>query len=49
MLYKVVVMVAMSSLAALALRLLAEREDEANLEREVAGELDVLREHLFRR
>jgi hypothetical protein len=42
-------MIALSSLAALGLRLLRERQDEANLEREVAGELDVLREHLFRR
>jgi hypothetical protein len=40
---------AVSSLAVLALRLFGGAEDAASLEREAAGELDALREHLFRR
>ncbi len=49
MLYKVAVMLAVTSLAALALRLVSEPRDEAALEAEVAGQLDALREHLFGR
>jgi hypothetical protein len=46
---KIVVSLAISSLAALALYYLIERDDEARLEREAAGQLDALREHLFKR
>jgi len=49
MLYKVAVMLAVTSLAALALHLVSEPRDEAALEAEVAGQLDALREHLFGR
>ena len=49
MLSKIVFVLAVSSLAVLALRLFNEREDEASLEKEVAGDLDALREHLFKR
>lgn len=46
---KLVIVLALTSLAALALELLSEPEDGAVLEQEVAGQLDALREHLFRR
>ncbi|MGH7949376.1 MAG: hypothetical protein ACREQF_09145 [Candidatus Binataceae bacterium] len=48
MLYKVAVALALTSLAALAMRWLSEPRDEAALEAEVAWQLDSLREHLFR-
>jgi hypothetical protein len=46
---KLILVLAVSSLAALALRYLSDADDEASLEREIAGQLDGLREHLFRR
>ncbi len=46
---RLVFMLAVGSLAALAIRYLSDAEDMASLERQVAGELDELREHLFRR
>ncbi len=47
---KIVVTLAVSSLAALALfYLIVDNNDEARLEREAAGQLDALREHLFKR
>lgn len=49
MLSRIVFVLAVSSLAVLALRFLSASEDEASLEREVAGQLDGLREHLFKR
>ncbi len=49
MLSKMMLVLAIGSLAALALRYLSEADDEAGLAREVAGQLDELREHLFRR
>jgi len=49
MLYKVAVVLAVTSLTALALRFLSGPQDEAALEAEVAGQLDALREHLFGR
>ena len=49
MLSKVIVTVAFASLFALAYRMLASEPDVVLLEEEVAGELQRLREHLFRR
>ncbi len=49
MLSKIVVVLAFASLAVLAMRYLGESADEALLAREVEGQLDALREHLFRR
>jgi hypothetical protein len=49
MLSKVIFVIAVTSLAAVALRYFIAEDDEANLEREVSGQLDALREHLFRR
>ncbi|HEY6394182.1 MAG TPA: hypothetical protein VIX12_02120 [Candidatus Binataceae bacterium] len=49
MLTKIVVVLALTSLAAVALRYVSEAEDAASLEREVARQLEALREHLFRR
>jgi hypothetical protein len=46
---KLVIILALASLAAVALELLGESENGAVLEQEVAGQLDALREHLFRR
>lgn len=46
---KLILVLAVTSLAALAIRYLSDAEDIASLERQVAGELDDLREHLFRR
>ncbi|HEY6418045.1 MAG TPA: hypothetical protein VIX59_03495 [Candidatus Binataceae bacterium] len=46
---KIVIVLAMTSLAALAMRYFSESDDESVLQREVAGQLDALREHLFRR
>lgn len=49
MLSRLVVALAITSLATLALYYLVERNDEARLEREAVGQLDALREHLFGR
>lgn len=49
MLTKIAIVLALASMTAIAMRLLAESQDEANLAREVEGQLDALREHLFRR
>ncbi|HTR63519.1 MAG TPA: hypothetical protein VMH37_17550, partial [Candidatus Binataceae bacterium] len=49
MLSKLVIVLALASLAAVTLELLGESENGAVLEQEVAGQLDALREHLFRR
>jgi hypothetical protein len=49
MISRIALVLAVSSLAALAVRLLMAEEDEAILERKAAGELDALREHLFKR
>jgi hypothetical protein len=49
MLYKLAFVLAVTSLAALALRMFNGPEVEATLEQEVAGQLDALREHLFKR
>jgi hypothetical protein len=49
MLSRFVLVLAVSSLAVFALRYLGAAEDEASLERKVAGQLDALREHLFKR
>lgn len=49
MLSRIMFVFAVGSLAFLALRLFGDGEDVASLEREVAGELDALREHLFKR
>ena len=46
---KLIVVLAVTSLAALAVRYLSDAEDLAGLERQAAGELDELREHLFQR
>ena len=46
---KLILVLAVSSVAALAIRYLSDAEDLASLERQAAGELDELREHLFRR
>ncbi len=49
MLTKIAIVLAFASLAALAMRVFGESRNEANLAREVEGQLDALREHLFRR
>jgi hypothetical protein len=50
MLSRIVIVLAVASLAALALEILSEdRLDRSALEQEVVGQLDALREHLFRR
>jgi hypothetical protein len=49
MLSKFVIMFAIASAVALALGYFDELEDEVVLRREVAGQLDELRERLFRR
>jgi len=49
MLSKLIVLLAVSSLAALVIRYLSDADDTARLERQVAGDLDALREHLFQR
>jgi hypothetical protein len=49
MVTKLALMLAFASLAAFAMRILSGHDDEAVLEREVAGQMDALREHLFRR
>lgn len=49
MLSKFVVMLALASAVALALRFFGEVEDEAVLRQEVAGQLDELRARLLRR
>ena len=46
---KIVIALALASLAAVALGFLGESENGAALEQEVAGQLDALRKHLFRR
>jgi hypothetical protein len=46
---KLVIVLALASLAAITLEFLGESENGAVLEQEVAGQLDALREHLFRR
>jgi hypothetical protein len=49
MLTKIAIVLALVTMAALAMSLLGESGDEATLAREVEGQLDALREHLFRR
>jgi hypothetical protein len=49
MLSKFVIVLALASLAALALEYLGGSDDGAVLEQEVAGQLDALRRHLFQR
>jgi CHASE1-domain containing sensor protein len=49
MLSKFVIVLALASLAAVVFAYLHESEDGALLEQEVAGQLDALRERLFRR
>jgi len=49
MLTKFVIVLALASLAALALEYLGGSDDGAVLEQEVAGQLDALRRHLFQR
>ena len=49
MVSKVVIVLALASLAAVVFEYLRESEDGALLEQEVAGQLDALRERLFRR
>jgi len=49
MLSKIAIILTFASLAALALKYFGESADQALLEDEVAGQLDELREHLFRR
>ena len=49
MLSKLVIVLALASLTALALQYMGEAENGAALEQEVAGQLDALRKHLFRR
>jgi hypothetical protein len=49
MLSKFIIVLALASLAAIAFEYLRESEDGALLEQEVAGQLDALRERLFRR
>ena len=49
MLSKLVIVLALASLAAAALEFLGGSEDGAVLEQEVAGQLDALRKHLIRR
>jgi hypothetical protein len=46
---KIVIALALASLAVVALEFLGESENGAALEQEVAGQLDALRKHLFRR
>jgi hypothetical protein len=48
MLSRIMFVLAVTSLAALALRFFGS-VDEASLEREAAGNLDALRDHLFKR
>jgi hypothetical protein len=49
MLSKIVIVLGVTSLAYLALRFIADRDQDAALEEKVASQLDALREHLFRR
>jgi hypothetical protein len=49
MLSKFFIVLALASMAALALEYLGESENGAVLEQEVAGQLDALRKHLFQR
>jgi hypothetical protein len=50
MLSKIAVLLAVASLAAYAMTLLTEeRQDASELEQEVVGQLNALREHLFKR
>jgi hypothetical protein len=49
MLSKFVIMLAIASAVAFAIRYFGELEDEVVLKQEVAGQLDDLRERLFRR
>ncbi len=49
MLTKIAIVLGFASLAALAMRVFGQPPNEANLAREVEGQLDALREHLFRR
>jgi len=48
MLSKASIALVMVSLAALAAYYFVHRQDEAMMERKVAGQLDALRKHLFR-
>jgi hypothetical protein len=49
MLSKIFVVLAVTSLAALGLKLMQAAASETALEQEVAGQLNALREHLFNR
>ena len=49
MLTKIAIMLTFASLAALAIKYLGDSADHALLEAEAEGQLDALREHLFRR
>jgi len=49
MLSKLIVILAVTSLAAVAFRLIYDEESEAELRARVTNELDSLREHLFKR
>ena len=50
MLSRIVIVLAVASLAAVALGILSEeRLDQSALEQEVVGQLNALREHLFKR
>ncbi|MGO9451839.1 MAG: hypothetical protein ACLQDV_12490 [Candidatus Binataceae bacterium] len=49
MLTKLVIVLALASLTAFALEYMNESENGAVLEQEVAGQLEALRRHLFRR
>lgn len=49
MLSKLIIALAVTSIAVVAMRLMADTGGEDELEREVTGHLDALREHLFKR
>lgn len=49
MLLKIIVVLAVTSLMALALKQMRDAAGEGALEQEVAGQLNALREHLFNR
>jgi hypothetical protein len=49
MLSKIVFTAALMSITAVLFYYLGDSNDEARMEREAAGQLDALREHLFRR
>lgn len=49
MLHKIILLAAAGLAAAMLVRLLNERDDQAALERELALQMDALREQLFKR